>query len=83
MNAIKQHPDFPLLHLHAYSFTSEVHLVSKAHRHVPERAGNSLALFSHELGGNDFSSASESGGGYGRVRQCALNRGTITTWSLG
>lgn len=54
MNAIKQHADFPLLHLHTYSFTGEVHLVSKAYWHVPERAGNSLALFSHELGGNRF-----------------------------
>lgn len=49
MTAARQHNDF-LLHLHAHRLPVEVHFISKAYWYVTEKTGNSLAVFSQELG---------------------------------
>lgn len=48
-----------------------------------KRLGTAWLCFPMGWGKIDYSSTSQSGGGYAHVRQCGLNLKAITIWSLG
>lgn len=65
------------------ALAAEVHHISKVYGMSMRRLGTAWLCFPMSWGKIDYSSSSESGGGYAHVRQCGLNLKAITIWSLG